>query len=156
MRDKPYPGMGNVSKTEGLYLQKEEKEEKDDNYDTAVFSRKTPFAGIPIKLVKKEPDIINMAKYLYVVYDSCADNKAHFTFTSQKKVGRIMNRNTNTISRLTQILKETGWITIIRMGLGRTNIIILHQFKNEVITEKEKENYKAETKRKIREFRYYH
>lgn len=156
MRDKPYPGMGNVSKAKGLYFE-EEIEGKKENNHVAIFSRRTPFAGIPIELVKEEPDVPNIVKYLYVVYDSFADNRLHFTFAGRKRIAKIMSRNVTTISRLTTILKETGWITIISRGQGKPNIVILHQFKNEVITKKEIKAYKTEVKRKIDErYKYGH
>jgi len=151
MKDEPYPGMGNVSKTEGLYLQK--KEEKKNNH-VAIFSRRTPFGGGPVEMIR-DKSVIVPARFLYVMYDSFADNKLHFTFASQKKIAEAIPRKVEAVSRLTKMLKETGWITVIRRGLGKPNIIILHQFKNEIITEEEQKAYKAEAEKRIRErFRY--
>lgn len=152
MQDKPYPGMGNVSKAEGLYLQEEEKQE--DN-DIAIITRRPPYAKIPFDLIR-DSSIIRPARFLYAMYDSFADNKLHFTFTGQERIAKALGlKSVVTVSRLTTILKEAGWITVIKRGLGKPNIIILHQSKNEVITKEEIKAYKAETEKRIRErYRY--
>lgn len=153
MRDEPYLGMGKASKAEGLYLQKEEKEE---NHKMPIFSRETPSAHIPVELIK-DKSVLIPTRFLYIFYRTFTDNKFRFAFVGQKRIAKELERSPRTISKQLAELGKAGWLTKIKRGQGHVDIIILHQYKSEIITEKEKKAYKLETEKRIKEsFRYGH
>jgi len=85
-------------------------------------------------------------KVLFAIYHSCCREKRlgqyPFTFISQKRIGReYLGRSQQTVSRGTIELEEAGWCTIIRIGQGRSNIIVLHDRKGKRLTAQEKKNF---------------
>ena len=149
MMNECYLGMGNKSKAEALYLQKEGKEEKGEKSykkTVAIFNRDENFGKVPNNL-SFDPTITLQAKGLYAIYHGRSKEKilkvGSFTFMSQKRIAKEnAGKSAAYICQLTKELENTGWLTTIRRGLGKTNIIILHSHQGEKITKEERAKYK--------------
>lgn len=148
----PIPGMGQKSKAEALYLEKREWNEEEPNtrHQTAVFTTAPLFAQVPVLLLL-DPKIQPQPKTLYAVYHSFCVTKQldenPITFVSQRRIGiEYLGFTQQAISRWTKILEKEGWLSIIRQGQGRSNIIILHGFKGQKITLKQKKFYIKEVR----------
>jgi len=146
MRDKPYAGMGNVSKVKGLYLKEEKKDKKIRH---AFISRiKKGYASVPNELLF-DPDITTPAKTCYAIIDAFADVDEGMTFRGYETIGKCMAVGSSRISQLIKELVEKGWATTIRRGLNRTNITKLHSYQGEKVDEKTKKKLIAEVEAKI-------
>jgi len=108
-----------------------------------VFYSGPSFAQIPIDLLQDGSVIGNHVR-LYADYHSFCKlkklNQAPFTFVSQKTLARdwMAGCSQPYVAKLTKELQAAGWLTTIRQGLGRSNIIILHYRKGQRISSREK------------------
>jgi len=149
--DKPIAGMDKrKSKAESLYL-KGEKEwyerEPGENIQrqTALFFAGTYYGQTPIDLLH-DPKIRLLPKVLYSIYHAHCKVKPlelnPCTFISQKRIGReYLGYTQQAVSKATIELERSKWCTIIPLGQGRSNIIVLHDRKGKRITALEKRNF---------------
>ncbi len=115
------------------------------NHQTAVTFDGVHYGQTPIDLLA-DPNIKPQLKVLYSAYHLHCPQKYlssnPFTFVSQKRIGReYLGWSQQTVSYWTKKLAEEGWLTIIRLGQGKSNIIILHDRKGKRITAKERKNF---------------
>ena len=160
----PIPGMGNVSKAEGLYGQKSMKNSKSQNTKKnkrrtegyqAIFFDEPFFGKIPEPLLK-DTNVSLQAKCIYAIYHLHANQKrlsaGSFSFPSQKRIAEnFANISVRYLQKLIKELITKKWITSIKLGLGRPNIIVLHKDKNENIDEETRTLYKKIVRTKWRE-----
>ena len=140
------------SKAESLYLKKKEWWEEEDKKARENIQRQTAgfysgeyFAQTPAGLLC-DPTIRPFIKTLYAVYHLHCPTKNiaanPCTFVSQKRIGReYLGCSQQAVSKGTIKLEEEGWCTILPLGKGRSNIIILHDRKGKRITAEEKRNF---------------
>lgn len=165
MKDNPIPGMGNVSKAEGLYGQKSMEKSKSpkskktkrqtEGYQ-AIFFDEPFFVKIPEPLLK-DTNVSLQAKCIYAIYHLHANQKrlsaGSFSFPSQKRIAEnFAGISVSYLKKLVNELKIKGCITSIKLGLGRPNIIVLHKVKNEKIDKEKRDLYKNIVKTKMREY----
>ena len=87
------------------------------------------FAMTPQDLIR-DPSVSIPARLTFgVCHTLCPektlDGKSN-TFASLETLGKLLGRHPTNVSRYLRELHEAGWISILRRGLGMTNIIILH------------------------------
>ena len=134
--DKPLPGMDKrKSKAESLYLKKEQEPEEERGRrpresGTVVYYDGPFFAQIPQELIR-DPIIPHAAVRLWGIYHTYAQNTKDLklnplTFVSQETVAKDMGVHRNRVSYWTRYLEREGWLTVIRRGLNKSNVIILH------------------------------
>ena len=147
MKDKPYAGMGNVSKSEGLYLKKEKKSQS-----RTAFYLVDQWAGEPIELLD-DPDARANDKLIYLAVSSFADRGMGSAFPTQKALVKRASRCVTVITRTITHLVEIGWATKIRRGQGRANITILHSRKWQKFIKSQLKHIKSVVEGKIDDFR---
>jgi len=155
MRNEPYAGMGNVSKAEGLYLQKKGRKKEtalSSEHDFFFSKTKEGYSMIPNELIWDKV-LKKTAKLTYIAGVSVSDTMSRETFSGRKRVGEIVGINPDHISTQYKQLRVRGWATIIRRGAMRTNIIIFHSYRGQKISEKEKKSYLQTVEKKIEEWR---
>ena len=147
----PTPGMDKrKSKAESLYL-KGEREwyegEPGENIQrqTALFYTGVLYGQTPIDLLR-DPTIKPLIKVLFAIYHTHCNVKFleanPCTFISQKRIGReYLGCSQQAVSKATIEMKKEGWCTILSLGKGRSNIVILHDRKGKRITAEEKRNF---------------
>jgi len=147
----PTPGMGKrKSKAESLYLKEEgewyEGEPGEDiQRQTAVFFTGVFYGQTPIDLLH-DLSVKPIPKVLFAIYHAHCGVKFleanPCTFVSQKRISReYLGCTQQAVSKGTIELRDKGWCTIIRLGQGHSNIIILHDRKGKRITAEEKRNF---------------
>ena len=113
--------------------------------ETAIFSTVPHFAMIPIELLK-DPKIRPQPKTLFAIFHSHSQPKEltnnPVTFVSQKEIAeKSLGCSQNAVSKWTAELSNGGWATIIRLGQGRSNIIVLHDYKGKKLSQRQKQFY---------------
>jgi len=128
MKDEPYPGMGKVSKAEGLCL-KEKKEKRMSFYFPYGFF---VMAGdfIPDSDVEAN-DIL-----VFSAISSFADNTKRTCYPTQKTISKLARRNLRLTMETIKHLVKIGWLTKIRRGLNKPNNYIVHFYKGQKFTKK--------------------
>jgi hypothetical protein len=116
-----------------------------------LIERDKLFSTIPHDLINDEA-ITNPARLMYLKLSTFARNKGHHLWRGAVKIGKSLNRSERTVRRLIEELREAGWITTIRRG--GCNIIVLHAYKGQRISNKEKETYKKMVKEAIDEWEW--
>lgn len=122
--DKPYPGMDKrKSKSEELFL-------KEKNPIVKLYRHYPKFGQIPQNLLRN-PKILLQDKAMYGILHTIAKEKdlteEPTIFQSGVSISRdFAGVNKDTFSRSINRLAEYGWVTNIRRGLGKANIIILN------------------------------
>ncbi len=110
------------------------------NKPLALVNRfKTNNAQIPYEVID-DTDVGVSARFLYVVAARIA-NFEGITWASNAKLSKVMNKSEQHVSTLWRELEKKGWATRYRRGVMKTNLTILHGFKNEVISEKDMNGY---------------
>lgn len=112
---------------------------------TAVFFPRVHFGKAPNDLTH-DPTIRPLIKVLFIIYDShCPEKRLEknpCTFVSQERIGReSLGRSQQAVSKATIEMKDIGWCTILSLGKGRSNIVILHDRRWKRFTAKEKKNF---------------
>ena len=112
---------------------------------TALFFTGEFYGQTPISLLK-DPSIKPQLKALYPVYHLHCKvkhlNSNPCTFVSQERIGReYFGWTQQAVSYWTRKLEEVGWCTIIRIGQGHSNIIVLHDRKGKRLTAQERRNF---------------
>lgn len=113
--------------------------------ETAIFSTVPYFGMIPTELLK-DPTIRPQPKTLFAVYHSYSHPKEltnnPAAFVSQKEIAeKSLGCSQNAVSKWAAELSNGGWATIIRLGQGRSNIIILHDRKGKKLSQRQKQFY---------------
>jgi len=136
----PIPGMSkNKSKSESLYLQhkgewyeENQAENKRGRGGVIVFVDRFYYAMIPQELIR-DPNAPHAAVRLFGVYHTYAHRentkdlmKNPVTFASQERIAKDVGIHRTRVSFWTRYLEKEGWITVIRRGWNKSNIIILH------------------------------
>ncbi|TET65292.1 MAG: hypothetical protein E3J56_15885 [Candidatus Aminicenantes bacterium] len=147
MKDEPYAGMGNVSKSEGLYLKNEKKSQS-----RTAFYLVDQWAGEPIALLD-DTDARANDKLIYLTISSFADRGSGSAFPTQERLVKRASRCKRVIGETITHLVKIGWATKIRRGQGRANIVILHSHKCQKFTKSQLEHIKEIVKGKIADFR---
>ena len=150
MRNKPYAGMGNVSKTEGLCSKEKKKDKK--TYHAFISRIKKGYATVPNELLF-DPNITTPAKACYAIIDAFASADEGMTFRGYETIGKCMTVVSSRISQLVKELVKKGWATSIRRGLNRTNITKLHSYRGEKVNNKKRKQLIAEVEAKIHIYR---
>ncbi|MBW2995468.1 helix-turn-helix domain-containing protein [Candidatus Woesearchaeota archaeon] len=145
MRDKPYEGMGNVSKAKGLFLEKK-KEKRMSFYLSEV-----PWASVPVPM-QDDPEAKGNDLLVYLAINSFADKETATAFPSQEKLTKRAKRKRKTVMETISHLVEIGWATKIRRGQGKANITVLHHYKGEKFTKEQLNNIKELVKKKINNY----
>lgn len=162
--EKPIPGMNPDSKAESLYLQKSKKDSKSQKSKKtkrqtkgfqAIFFDEPFFGKIPEPLLR-DTDVSLQAKCIYAIYHLHANQKrlsaGSYSFPSQKRIAEnFAGISIRYSQKLIKELITKGWITSIKLGLGKPNIIILHKEKNEKIDKEKRDLYKKIIRTKWRE-----
>lgn len=147
MRNEPYPGMGNVSKAEGLYLRKEKKK----LHHAFIGKIKKGYAAVPNEFLF-DPDISTPAKTCYAIIDAYSDVDEGITFRGYETIGKCMKVGSSLISQLVKELIKKGWATSIRRGLNRTNITKIHSYQWEKMDKEKRKKIIADVEAKIRSY----
>jgi len=147
MRNEPYPGMGNVSKAEGLYLKKKRRR--------MAISIPGGFAMIPIPFLH-DPDVTDNDILVYNALATFGSNKISneikVSWPLQETVGKVARRCTKVVMRTISHLVKIGWVTKIRRGLTKSNITVLHLYKWQEFTEEQINDTKEAVKNEINRF----
>ena len=143
MRDEPYPGMGKVSKSEGLYLKKKKPQ--------FTFYIQDQYANEPIPLLD-DPEAKANDKLIYLAISSFVNRADGTAFPKQERMTKRASRCRKTINKTINHLVKIGWATTIRRGQGRSNITILHGYKGQKFTKKELKNIRDKINHKTANF----
>lgn len=146
MRDKPYLGMGNVDKAEGLYLKEKRKEER------IAISIPGGFAQIPIPFLIKDSTVIANDILVYNALSAFANNITKIGYPLLRTISKVARRNERLVMETIKHLVEIGWTTKIRRGQGKSNIYKLHFYKGQKFTRKELKNTKKAINDEIAKF----
>lgn len=57
--------------------------------------------------------------------------------------------------QLIKELREAGWLTTIKRGQGRASILVLHAYKGQKVSEKQKKEFKKTVRQMVKNFRRY-
>jgi len=124
--DKPYPGMDKrKSKSEELFLKEKSPE------GPIIRKYKYPkFGQVPQELLRN-PEIKLQSKAIYGILHTIAEEKNLIENPTIWKSGVSIAKDfagvsKDTYKRCIVELKKYGWVTSIRRGLGKSNIILLH------------------------------
>lgn len=136
MKDKPYTGMGNVNKEEGLCLKKRNEGRR------IIVSIPGGFVQVPIPFLRNDPEVIDNDILVYNALGAFVNNITKIAWHFLKTVSKVARRNEKLVTKTIQHLVKIGWITKIRRGLGKSNIYMLHLYKEQKFNKKELESYK--------------
>lgn len=112
--------------------------------EIAIFSKaKDGWAAVPNELTR-DKSIPYRARFLYTLINSFANSGSgqNMTWRGKESLAEFMGVNSGTVSRTSKLLKDGGWITTVQRGAMKTSIIIIHAFKGQKISNKEKAKYK--------------
>lgn len=88
------------------------------------------FAKTP-QSMSRDPEIPLQAKALFgICHTFCPEKdltKECVTTVALATLAKYSSKHPATVSRYLRILHNAGWITIIRRGVNRTNLIYLHE-----------------------------
>ena len=118
---------------------------------TAIISVEPLFGKTPVDLLR-DPSIRAVLKGLYSLLHSfcCNEKQLHLTpltFVSQKLLAeKCLGVSQQTVSRWMMELENLGWITIIRLGQGRSSIKILHDRKGKEFTKDQRKQFVREVR----------
>lgn len=146
MKNKPYAGMGNVDKEEGLCLKKRNEGRR------IIVSIPGGFVQVPIPFLRSDPEVRDNDILVYNALGSFVNNVSKVSWPFLKTVSKVARRNEQLVTRTVQHLVKISWITKIRRGLGKSNIYMLHLYKKQKFTKKELENYKKAADEEISRF----
>lgn len=109
---------------------------------TAVFAPPARTATMPLDLLL-DPAIKPQVKVMHPVLRSKChrylDGKYPFTFVSQKRIGKEnLGWSQPVVSGWMHATEDSGWCTIYSLGRGRSNVIVLHEFKGQTFTAEQK------------------
>lgn len=163
--ENPILGMKGDSKAEDLHLQKPVKKPKkskpkkkarQSESRQAIFIDEPLFGKIPEPLLR-DIKVSPQARFIYAVYHLHAHQKhicvGSYSFPSQERIAsEYVGVSPRYLRKLIAELKSKGWITTIKLGLGRPNIIVLHKVKNEKIDDEARALYKKIVKTKMRSY----
>ena len=111
---------------------------------TGIGSCLPPFAAVPFELTN-DPKIKLRLKGLYAVLHSfCVEKNqkmGSIVFAAKYRIAERANINRQYLLRLTKELEDAGWVTIIEMARDETNLVILHAWKNQHVSEELKKEF---------------
>lgn len=104
----------------------------------AIFDLGIRYGQIPSSLLKDD-SVLPQGKVLYCVYHCHSKDKNlggnPFSFASQEHIAKEwLKCSREYVSKLTNHLQERGWATIIHLGQGHPNIIVIHGFKGQKLS----------------------
>ena len=88
------------------------------------------YARIPQNLIRNPTVSIQARLTFGICHTFCREkilNEGSNTFASLETIGKMLGRHSTNVSRYLRELHNSGWITVLRRGLNKTNIIILHE-----------------------------
>ena len=88
------------------------------------------YARIPQNLIRNPTMTIQARITFGICHTFCREkilNEGSNTFASLETIGKMLGRHSTNVSRYLRELHNSGWITVLRRGLNKTNIIILHE-----------------------------
>lgn len=134
MRDKPYPGMGNVDKEEGLCLKKKKDKEMSFYFPGGFFMMSGDFMP--------DCDVEANDILVFSAISSFADNTKRTCYPTQETISKRARRNLRLTMETIKHLVKIGWLTKIRRGLNKPNNYIVHFYKKQKFTEEERREAK--------------
>lgn len=129
MKDKPYAGMGNVNKEEGLCLKEKKEKGMSFYFPHGFFMMAGDF--LPDNDVEAN-DIL-----IFSAISSFADNTRRTCYPTQETISKLARRCRKVTMRTIKHLVEIGWLTKIRRGLNKPNNYIVHFCKDQEFTKEE-------------------
>ena len=88
------------------------------------------YARIPQNLIRNPTVSIQARLTFGICHTFCREkilNEGSNTFASLETIGKMLGRHSTNVSRYLRELHNSGWITVLRRGLNKTNIIVLHE-----------------------------
>ncbi len=139
--------MKGQSKKEDLFLL----DDKKDNHPS-VYSTWPKFAIIPLELLR-DNTISPTARLVYALYHSYCSQKSmskeSSTFVSQQRLANDLGKSRSFATNASGELVRNGWISVIRRGQGKSNIVVLHYKKSQTIGKAEQKRIQKEVEGRL-------
>ena len=88
------------------------------------------------------------ARLVYALYHSYCSQKSmskkSSTFVGQQRLANELGKSRSFTTRATSELVRNGWISVIRRGQGKSNIVVLHYKKYQTIGKAEQKRIQKE------------
>jgi len=109
------------------------------------------WASIPIALMD-DKDSVGSDYIIYAAISSFINKETGTAFPKQEKLAERAKKSRSYISKMLRHLVKIRWATRIKRGLGRSDIVILHSYKNQKFTKSELSEIEAEIDARIATF----